>query len=203
MMFKAALVFAIFGFALADQSYGYDQQAYARDGGHHSSPSSSGYGAPPATGYGAPPSSGYGEPTGYADSYAVADEGGDFDIGATLSELLPIFLAVFAAIILASLLAPLLVQLLALLVGLLPMALGIKAPIVNALLAPFNLVLAEFPAGGDAATGPLTVFDGMKRSFDGRSLANGFGLDLSDDQIDILSNFATKALGALSEKYNV
>merc|ERR1719170_82064 len=111
----------------------------------------SGYGAPDA-GYGAPdagygaPDAGYGAPaSGYGYVQDTVD--GGFDIGSKLSEFLPILLVVFAAIILASLLAPLITQLLILLAGLLPLSLELKAPIVNALLAPFNLVLASFPAG--------------------------------------------------------
>lgn len=192
MMYKAALLFAIVGATLADQGYGaYDQQAYARDGAH--SAASSGYGAPTGgSAYAAPSASGY-------DTYGAVVEEEGLDLGINITELLPIFLAVFAAIILAQLLSPLLLQLLALLVGLVPLGINIKAPIVNALLSPFNLVLAEFPAGGDAATGPLTVFP-AGRSF-GRSMADGFGLDLSADQVDIISSFATKAIDVLSEKF--
>merc|ERR1719206_705992 len=72
-----------------------------------------------------------------------AQEDGGLDIGGKLEELLPLFIAVFAAIILAQLLAPLLLQLLTLVVGILPMALSIKAPIINALLAPFQLQLCN------------------------------------------------------------
>merc|ERR1712106_1064274 len=92
--------------------------------------------------------SGYGAPQAAYESYdysnyAPAQEDGGLDIGAKLEELHPLFIAVFAAIILAQLLAPLLLQLLTLVVGILPMALSIKAPIINALLAPFQLQLCN------------------------------------------------------------
>jgi hypothetical protein len=32
-------------------------------------------------------------------------------------------------------------------------------------------------------------------------MADGFGLDLSADQVDIISSFATKAIDVLSEKF--
>jgi len=116
-----------------------------------------------SSGYSAP-ASGYGAPTGYAapdDSYgydqysyapAVEDEG--FGLG-KLEELLPLFLIVLAAIILGQLLSPLLAQLAVLLVGILPLALNIKAPIVNAILAPFGLTLCDItdPAVPVAVTG--------------------------------------------------
>lgn len=181
-MLKSAIILAIVGLSLAEQGYSaYDQNAYARDS--------------PSSGYGAP-TGGYDAPAQTYD-YAPAVEDSGLDLG-KLGELLPLFLAVFAAIILAQILGPLLLQLLALLVGVLPLALSIKAPLVNAILAPFNLVLAEFPAGGTAAAGPLTVFPAGGRSFaDGLS---GFGLNLSEDQLNILSDFATKSISALTEE---
>merc|ERR1719516_622257 len=113
-----------------------------------------------------------------------------------MSDFLPILLTVLAALILASLLAPLLTQIGILLVGLLPLDLNIKAPIVNALLAPFNLVLASFPNPGTAAAGPLTPFTG--RAFTERAL-QGFGLDMSEDQINIITNFLERAISSFSE----
>jgi len=181
-MLKSAIILAIVGLSLAEQGYSaYDQNAYARDS--------------PASGYGAP-TGGYDAPATSYDYAPVVEDSG-LDLG-KLSELLPLFLAVFAAIILAQILGPLLLQLLALLVGVLPLALGIKAPLVNAILAPFNLVLAEFPAGGTAAVGPITVFPATGRAFaDGLS---SFGMNLSDDQLNMLSDFATKSINALAEE---
>merc|ERR1712088_672274 len=108
----------------------------------------------PTGGYDAP--TGYDAPqAGYGDydqgGYELADEGGD-DIGAKLGELIPLFLVVFAAIILAQLLAPLLLSLLGIVVGILPMALSIKAPIVNLILNPFGLQLCTPGVGGAAPT---------------------------------------------------
>merc|ERR1719295_1151918 len=110
---------------------------------------SSGYSGP-ATGCAAPDDSyGYDQ---YSYAPAVEDEG--FGLG-KLEELLPLFLIVLAAIILGQLLSPLLAQLAVLLVGILPLALNIKAPIVNAILAPFGLTLCDItdPTPPVAVTG--------------------------------------------------
>jgi hypothetical protein len=154
---------------------------------------SGGYGAPSAGGYDAP-TGGYADPqAGYGDydqgGYELADEGGD-DIGAKLGELIPLFLVVFAAIILAQLLAPLLLGLLGALVGILPMALAIKAPIVNLILAPFGLALCTPGVGGAAPTA-------FPRSFSSRSLKDAvtaFGYDVSEDKIEILTGFVNNAM---------
>jgi hypothetical protein len=158
-----------------------------------------GYGAPdtgygaPDTGYGAPdagygaPDAGYGPPaTGYGG--AVVEEEGT-DLGATIGDLLPLFLAVFAAIIVAQLFAPLLGLIFNAKVGLLG---GIFAPfgslkigIINQILAPFNLVLANFPAGGTAAAGPLTVAGG-------RSLSRGF--NANPETVDLVTNMLYSAI---------
>merc|ERR1712066_21540 len=97
----------------------------------------------------------------------------------------------FAAIILAQLLAPLLLGLLGALVGILPMALAIKAPIVNLILAPFNLQLCTPGVGGATPT----AFPG--RSFSSRSLKDAvtaFGYDVSEDKIEILTDFFNNAM---------
>ena len=133
----------------------------------------------PTGGYGAPSGGGYDAPTGYdapqagygdydQGGYELADEGGD-DIGAKLGELIPLFLVVFAAIILAQLLAPLLLSLLGIVVGILPMALSIKAPIVNLILNPFGLQLCTtaavpvvfFPAGATVLILNLNLMQGL------------------------------------------
>merc|ERR1712106_1264756 len=83
------------------------------------------------------------------------------------------FLAVFAALIAATLFAPLLGVPFGAKVGLLggliaPLG-NVKIDILNTILSPFNLVLANFPVGGTAAAGPLVV-----AGTNGRSLASGF-----------------------------
>merc|ERR1712158_295588 len=151
---------------------------------------SGGYGAPTG-GYDAP--TGYDQQAGYGDydqgGYELADEGGD-DIGAKLGELIPLFLVVFAAIILAQLLSPLLLGLLGAVVGILPMALSIKAPLVNLILAPFGLQLCTPGVGGAAPAA-------FPRSFSSRSLKDAvtaFGYDVSEDKIEILSDFFNNAM---------
>merc|ERR1712117_989682 len=152
----------------------------------------------PTGGYGAPSGGGYDAPTGYdapqagygdydQGGYELADEGGD-DIGAKLGELIPLFLVVFAAIILAQLLAPLLLSLLGIVVGILPMALSIKAPIVNLILNPFGLQLCTTVA--------------VPRSIDtSRSLkeaVTSFGFDVSEDKINIVADFVNQAMESFS-----
>jgi len=155
------------------------------DGGAQSS-----YGAP-QSGYGAPSGQGgsaYAAPQeayeypDYSYASAQAQEDGGLDIGAKLEELLPLFIAVFAAIILAQLLAPLLLQLLTLVVGILPMALSIKAPIINALLAPFSLQLCN------------TDGTPFPRSFSSESFRSFLPEGISEDKLNIMTKFAQDAL---------
>merc|ERR1712079_343916 len=154
----------------------------------------SGYGAP-SSGYGAPSgSSGYAVPQDSYESYdysnyAPAQEDGGLDIGGKLEELLPLFIAVFAAIILAQLLAPLLLQLLTLVVGILPMALSIKAPIINALLAPFSLQLCNLDG---------TPFP---RSFDSETFRSFMPEGISEDKLNIITKFAEEAIASLTSQY--
>lgn len=185
---------------------------------HADTPPSNGYGAPdtgygtPDSGYGTPdsgygtPDTGYGTPTGTGYDQGGYDQGGDYNAGygettsygedggedllAKVSDLIPLFIAVFAAIILAQLLSPLLMELLALIVGILPMGLAVKAPIINMILAQFNLQLCTTDT-------PPEVFPPPRRSFSGRALkdmASGFGFDVSEDKLNIVSNFLTNAL---------
>ena len=191
---RAALILAVATVSLAEERQG----------------AASGYGAP-SGGYGAPtgPTGGqsYDPQPAYADydtqGYeAQATDGGD-DLGAKLGELIPLFIAVFAAIILAQLLAPLLMQLLMLLVGILPMALNIKAPIINALLNPFGLSLCSIAAPASAAA-PAIFPAGRSMDFSSRSLqdaASAFGFEVSQDKIDIASNFVLKGIEAYRSEY--
>lgn len=159
----------------------------------------SGYGVPTG-GYGPPTATGYEQQVGYdydQGGYETqATVGGD-DLGTKLAELIPLFIAVFAAIILAQLLAPLLLQLLGLLVGVLPMALAIKAPIVNAILLPFNLGLCDI-------TNPATPTLFTGRSFDGRSLKEAvsvFGFDVSEAKMNIIADLVERGLESFSSTY--
>jgi len=169
MIAKCAVVlFAMVGAVLADQS-GY------------SAPASSGYAAPQyaaatggGSGYAAAAATGYDAP---AYDYSYQQDEGGFDLS-KLEELLPLFLAVLGAIILAKLLAPLLMQLFVLITALLPMAINLKAPIINAILLPFGLTLCN-------PDGP-TVFPAAT----GRSLGEAFGLN--EDAVQIVDDlFAT------------
>jgi hypothetical protein len=131
-------------------------------GNSYAAPSGGGnnYAAPAASaGYSAPTQTGYGviQPsyTAPAAPYDVgaydyiepleesAEGGADF----SLESIIPLFLVVLAAVILAGLLGPLFSQLLMLVVALFPAALSIKAPIIQAILNPFNLGLCNIVAG--------------------------------------------------------
>ena len=165
--------------------------------------SDSGYSAPsaaaPSGGYGAP-SGGYSAPSGggasyaapdYADygeqvAYETAPDNGGFDLG-KFEELLPLFLAVLLAIILAQLLSPLLSQLFMVLIGILPIALEIKAPIVNMVLAPFNLGLCDIT---DPAA--ITLFPATARSFSEAMFSESTGRMFADGISTIITNLQSK-----------
>jgi hypothetical protein len=153
----------------------------------------SSYGAPsapsaPSAGYDA---GGYDYSAGY-DQVAYEQDDGGLDLG-KLEELLPLFIAVFAAIILAQLLAPLFTGLIALLVGILPGALGLKAPIINALLAPLGLQLCTTAV-------PPVAFTG--RSFTSRAFTQDLlGGKFSEDQINIMTDFAESAINSLTSQF--
>jgi len=180
-MNKFIVAVALFGAVMGDGT------------GHgHSAPaaSASGYAAPadayasPAAEYAAPsyeaPQAAYGAPsyeqeyaapayeaapTGY-DYNAPAAEGLDFDLS-QLTELLPLFVAVFAAIIVAQLVAPLFGALfgakVALFGGIFNPLGQIKFDIVNALLNPLSLQVANCTPTSGACTGNATF---GKRSLD-------------------------------------
>lgn len=171
-----------------------------------------GYGAP-SGGYGAPsaptaPQASYGGDYDYSYEPQAPEAAGGDDLGAKLGELVPLFIAVFAAIILAQLLAPLFLQLLMLLTGILPMALGIKAPIINALLAPFNLALAQVcdPANPAVFTGTFpTPCPIAGRAFTGRAFAEEaatlFGFDVSDAKVAIMADLVENGLASFTSTY--
>jgi len=125
---------------------------------------------------------GYNDYGNYDGGYVATQEDGGLDLS-KLGELIPLFLVVFAAIILAQMFSPLLTGILALFTGILPMALSVKAPIINAILNPLGLQLC------DLATPPMPV----GRSFDSISeTARLMGYDVSDDQLHIITDFADR-----------
>jgi len=165
--------------------------AFADDAAYNAP--SVGYGAPssPSVDYGAPqegygaPSTGYdaqeyAAPTGY--EYTAAQESGDaFDLS-KITELIPLFLAVFAAIIVAQLFAPLISMIFGakvdLATGILAPLSGAKRGLIDAILAPFGLMLCD-TAGG--------------RSLN-LDLSKGFSMDA-----DSVINLLTKANEIYSE----
>ncbi len=134
---------------------GNNYAAPAASAGYAAPAAQSGYSAPAQSGYGAPaggydaPSAGYADYDtgyGYEETAAAPTSSGGLDPLAFIEEFIPLFLVVIAAVIAAGLLGPLFSQLLMLLVALLPGALSIKAPIIQAILGPFNLGLCNINA---------------------------------------------------------
>merc|ERR1712111_136144 len=135
-------------YAAPQSSYGSPQQDYAAPQQSYDAPQ---YAAPayeqPQETYGAPAVAyeSYQSPD-YASAEGALDTIDGFDLS-KLTELLPLFIAVFAAIIIAQIFAPLFAALFGAKVGLLG---GIFSPlgqakfdVINAILAPFNLVLGN------------------------------------------------------------
>lgn len=182
-----AFLAAAFGAVLGDGA--------GHGGGHQHAPAPSGYAAPAqSSGYAAPAQSGYGgyetgatgyDAPAYDYGYQAPEESG-LDLS-KLEELLPLFLAVLAAIILAQLLLPFLSQIFVVLIGLLPMALNIKAPIINAILGPFGLTLCS-------PTNPPTVFPAA-----GRSMGEEFGL--SPETAQILQDTFSTVVETIQSQY--
>ena len=153
------------------------------------------YGAPtgasasysgPDSGYGAPEDS-YSSAQGYYDydqAYSPSQDDLGFDLG-KIGDFIPLFVVVFAAIILAQLLSPLLLQLLMVVMGIVPMALSVKRPIIDAILAPFNLQLCDLPRGKS--------FSESFRSLEGE-------LGWSETQANIAATFAETAFETISSK---
>jgi len=183
-MNKFIVAVALFGAVMGDGTgHGHSAPAasasgYAAPADAYASPAAE-YAAPsyeaPAASYGAPSyeqeyaAPAYeAAPTGYDSGYGVpADAAGlDFDLS-QLTELLPLFVAVFAAIIVAQLVAPLFGALfgakVALFGGIFNPLGQIKFDIVNALLNPLSLQVANCTPTSGACTGNATF---GKRSLD-------------------------------------
>ena len=152
---------------------GNNYAAPAASAGYAAPAASAGYSAPAQSGYGAPaggydaPSAGYADYDtgyGYEETAAAPTSSGGLDPLAFIEEFIPLFLVVIAAVIAAGLLGPLFSQLLMLLVALLPGALNLKAPIINAILNPFNLTLCS------TANGAITAVTG--RSLEDNEYSN-------------------------------
>jgi len=143
----------------------------------------------------APPSTGYGEPStsydyGYDQGGYVATQEDGLDLG-KLTDLIPIFVVVFAAIILAQLIAPLFTTLFTLIVAIIPGTLSFKAPIINALLNPFELQLCTTDAVPVAFTG--------SRSFSARDMEGVFDSQFfSSDKLNMLATVVDEAVNAFS-----
>jgi hypothetical protein len=172
-MNKFIVAVALFGAVMGDGTgHGHSAPAasasgYAAPADAYASPAAE-YAAPsyeaPAASYGAPTyeqeyaAPAYeAAPTGYDSGYGVpAAEGLDFDLS-QLTELLPLFVAVFAAIIVAQLVAPLFGALfgakVALFGGIFNPLGQIKFDIINAILNPLSLQVANCVPANGACTG--------------------------------------------------
>jgi len=172
-MNKFIIAVALFGAVMGDGTgHGHSAPAasasgYAAPADAYASPAAE-YAAPsyeaPAASYGAPTyeqeyaAPAYeAAPTGYDSGYGVpAAEGLDFDLS-QLTELLPLFVAVFAAIIVAQLVAPLFGALfgakVALFGGIFNPLGQIKFDLINAILNPLSLQVANCVPANGACTG--------------------------------------------------
>jgi hypothetical protein len=172
-MNKFIVAVALFGAVMGDGTgHGHSAPAasasgYAAPADAYASPAAE-YAAPsyeaPAASYGAPTyeqeyaAPAYeAAPTGYDSGYGVpAAEGLDFDLS-QLTELLPLFVAVFAAIIVAQLVAPLFGALfgakVALFGGIFNPLGQIKFDLINAILNPLSLQVANCVPANGACTG--------------------------------------------------
>jgi hypothetical protein len=110
------------------------------------------------------------------------------DLG-KLTDLIPIFVVVFAAIILAQLIAPLFAQLFALLLAIIPGTLSFKAPLINALIAPFNLQLCT-------TDNPPVAFP-TSRGFSSRDLGKILG-DFDPKHLDTITTLVDEAVSVFS-----
>ena len=158
------------------------------------------YGAPtgasasyssPDSGYGAPDDGYSASAQGYYDydqAYNPSQDDLGFDLG-QIGDFIPLFVVVFAAIILAQLLSPLLLQLLMVVMGIVPMALSVKRPIIDAILAPFNLQLCACPAAGCGRT-----FSESFRSLEGE-------LGWSESHANMMATFAETAFETISSEF--
>ena len=109
----------------------------------------------------------------------------EFDLD-QIGDFIPQFIVVFASIILAQLLSPLLLQVLMAIMGIVPMAFSSKRPIIDAILAPFNMQLCDRPQGKS-----------FSESF--RSLEEELGW--SEAQTSMAASFAENAFETISRKY--
>ena len=190
--------------AAAAPSYSAPAPSYSAPAPSYSAPAPS-YSAPapsyaaaapsysaPTGGYAAPTGdASYAAPTGYDtpydyNSYAAAEEPG-FDFG-SLVILIPLFLVVIAAIIAAKIIAPIIASIAVVGLGLFPMALELKAPIVNAVLSPFGFTLCN-PAGPTVFPAPT-----------GRSLGEDLGISPMIEELigGVYNTFVENVMGKLS-----
>lgn len=161
----------------------------------YSAPAAS-YGAPAAPSYAAP-DAGYGAPTGgasyaapayeapaYDYGYAAPAASGGFDLGAIAAFIIPILIAIgliIAAIIIGGWLLSLLGT---------GLSLAGLAPFINALLNPLGLSLCTVGP-------PVAIFNGAATGRMFAEVAETYGVSLTDDQIQLASQFAETAVNAI------
>ena len=155
-----------------------------------------GYGAPtggasyaaPSTGYdAAAPAYDYAQPAGgYAAPAAAA---GGFDISNLSSLIIPILVAIgliIAAIIIGG-------ALLSFLSSGTTVSLAGLAPLANALLNPLGLSLCTVGP-------PVAIFNGAATGRMLSDMASGYGFDFSEDQMNVVADFAMTAFETIKSK---
>jgi hypothetical protein len=131
---------------------------------------------------------GYGSQTTGVDDYNYQheiEEPSGFDFIGRFLEAIPLVLSAAVAFLLAQLVAPWLYQLFLVAVSLVPIGLGFKAPLLNALLVPFGLTLCT-------TTPTLAVYSGTG------GLA--IGRELSEDQWEAVNQITQRGIEVLRGK---
>merc|ERR1711994_1160776 len=184
--------------APAADSYGAPQQApvYAPPASEYGAPQHT-YGAPADQEYGAPAPTSYeapaNAPTAYEAAGAAVADMMSGDILATLAPLFPILIAVGAAIVISMIFSPILAGLFGLkfaaFLGFINPVGNFKLSLVNILLSPFGLTLAN--------VGPPLNTNQPFAPFGGRDADSGFPLD--QEKIDMVTDLLYNAIRSYPE----
>ena len=170
------------------QEYGAPQDAYGAPQDAYGAPADQEYGAPAPTSYEAPANA----PTAYEAAGAAVADMMSGDILATLAPLFPILIAVGAAIVISMIFSPILAGLFGLkfaaFLGFINPVGNFKLSLVNILLSPFGLTLAN--------VGPPLNTNQPFAPFGGRDADSGFTLD--QEKIDMVTDLLYNAIRSKS-----
>ena len=175
-------------YAAPQDAYGAPQDAYGAPQDAYGAPADQEYGAPAPTSYEAPANA----PTAYEAAGAAVADMMSGDILATLAPLFPILIAVGAAIVISMIFSPILAGLFGLkfaaFLGFINPVGNFKLSLVNILLSPFGLTLAN--------VGPPLNTNQPFAPFGGRDADSGFTLD--QEKIDMVTDLLYNAIRSKS-----